>query len=193
MFPITLDLTGRTVLVVGGGPVGRRKAVAALEAGGAVTVVDPAPPPHGWAGGWLVDEYRADHLDDVWLVFACGPPEVNARVVADATVRRVWACDAGTPWRGGFTVPAAGRVGRLSVAVSTGGASPGLARTLCDELAARLTPADVMWADLLAELRPRSTAEQRRVLADPAWRARVAVEGIDAVRVAVEHFLVGTT
>ncbi len=185
MFPVTLDLSGRAVLVVGGGPVGRRKAAAVVAAGGVVTGVDPQEMATGAVGTWVRAEYRPEHLDGVWLAFACATPEVNARVAADAADRRVWACDAGDPGRGGFTLPAVGRVGRLAVAVSTGGASPGLARTLCDELTARLTPADAAWAELLAELRPRLTAEQRRALADPVWRARAAVEGIEAVRAAV--------
>ena len=196
MFPVTLNLAGRAVLVVGGGPVGRRKAAGANLAGGVVTVVDPLPPPADFAGAWVREAYRADHLDGAWLAFACAPPAVNARVVADAAGRRVWACDAGDPPAGGFTVPAVGRVGRIAVAVSTGGAAPGLAAALRDELTSHLTPADAAWADLLAELRPRVKAlppERRRAvfaaLADPAWRGRLA--DVPAARAAMRAVIDG--
>src|SRR4051812_27326030 len=112
MFPVFLDLTGRRVVVVGGGPVGRRKAEAAHAAGAEVVVVDPAaedltprPPSLGRKGEKelsavappfpgeglgrgsltrLAEPYRPDHLTGASLVFAAATPGVNARVVADA-------------------------------------------------------------------------------------------------------------
>jgi precorrin-2 dehydrogenase/sirohydrochlorin ferrochelatase len=184
-----LRLTGRPVLVVGGGPVGRRKATTAAGAGGLVTVVDPLPPPADFAGRWVRAGYAPEHLAGVWLAFACGPPAVNARVLADAAARRVWACDAADPAAGGFVLPAVGRAGRITLAVSTGGAAPGLAARLRDELAAHLTPADAVWADLLAELRPlvkALPADRRRVvfaaLTEPHWRQRLVEGSVAAVR-----------
>ena len=150
MFPVTLNLGGRAVLVVGGGPVGRRKAAACAAAGAVVTVVDPAEPVAGpWA--WVREAYRADHLDGAWLAFACVSDEVNARVLADATERRVWALDASAGERGGFTLPAVGRVGRIVLAVATG--VPGLSKALRDRLVVQLTAADAAEAERAAALR----------------------------------------
>ena len=47
MLPVFLDLAGRRVVVVGGGPVGRRKARAALAAGAVVQLVAPETPGAG--------------------------------------------------------------------------------------------------------------------------------------------------
>lgn len=140
---------------------------------------------------WVAEPYRPAHLDGAWLVFAAGPPEVNAAVVADATARRVWVCDAADPGRGGVVLPAVGHAGRVTVAVGTGGASPRLAARLRDEIVDGLDPAYPVWADLLAELRPEVLAtvadagERRRVLqelADPRWLDQIRRDGAAAVR-----------
>ena len=157
MFPVTLNLSGRAVLVVGGGPVGRRKAAACAAAGGVVTVVDPAEPVAGpWA--WVREAFRAEHLDGAWLAFACVSAEVNARVVADATGRRVWVLDASAGERGGFTLPAVGRAGRIMLAVATG--VPGLSKALRDRLLSQLTAADAAEADRRAGERATSLGER---------------------------------
>lgn len=149
---------------------------------------------------WVAEEYRPAHLDGAWLVFAAGPPEVNAAVVADANARRVWVCDAADPGRGGVILPAVGHVGRVTVAVGTGGASPRLAARLRDEIVAGLDPAYSVWADVLAEVRPTVLAtiadaeERRRVLtelADPRWLEAIRADGADAVRARVRALIGG--
>lgn len=194
LFIISLDLNARLVVIVGAGSVGQRKAITCSLAGADVRVIDPRSPPDGFAPAgveWVAEAYRPAHLDGAWLVFAAGPPEVNAAVVADATERRVWVCDAADPGRGGMTLPAVGHAGRVTVAVSTSGASPRLAARLRDEIVAGLDPAYSAWADLLSELRPAVLAavtdagERRRVLmelADPRWLEAIRADGADAVR-----------
>lgn len=191
-FPVVLDLTDRRVVVVGGGAVGRRKAAAARLAGAAVRIIDPnlselSPD----LGIWIREPYRPAHLDGAWLVFCAAPASVNAAAIADANARGIWACDVGDPIRGGFAMPAVGRRGALTVAVSTGGAAPGFAARVRDELVAGLDPCYAEWVELLAELRPRVLASlddpaARRIafakICEPAWLPRLKSEGIDAVR-----------
>lgn len=186
LFPLFVDLAGKRVVVVGGGKVGRRKADAARAAGAVVCVVDPVAPADTSA------EYAPAHLVDAHLVFACATPDVNARVVADATARGVWvnsATDAAD-----VILPAVLTRGDLVIAVSTGGASPALARRIRDKLDAEFDDAFTAWVQLLAELRPvvLSTvpdADRRRALlddlADWQWLARIRAEGVDAVRAAM--------
>jgi len=88
-FPLHLDLTGRRVLVVGGGPVAARRARALLEAGAAVDVVAlslaagfPDVPVQSRA---FVD----DDVDGAWLVLAC-TGTVDDRVAAACERRRTW-------------------------------------------------------------------------------------------------------
>jgi precorrin-2 dehydrogenase/sirohydrochlorin ferrochelatase len=193
MLPMVLDLRGRTVLVVGAGRVGRRKAVAVVEAGGRVRLVDPEPTcasdDHPLVDR-LVEPYSPAHLDEVALAFACATAEVNTTVVADARARGVWVCDAADATRGDFQLPSVVRRGELTIAVSTGGAAPALAARITDELAGRYDDAYAEWVRVLAAVRPAvlnevpDPAVRRRLLrgfADPIWLERIRTAGPDVV------------
>jgi precorrin-2 dehydrogenase/sirohydrochlorin ferrochelatase len=193
MFPVFLDLTGKRIVVVGGGSVGRRKAQAARQAGAAVVIVDPKSPgepdlPH------LAESYRAEHLGGACLVFAAATAEVNAQVVADAQAAGVWVNSATDPQHGDCFVPAVVRRGGLALAVSTGGASPALARRIREKLEAEFDESFAAWVRLLDELRPVVLAtvtdpDRRRelldALADWPWLERLRAEGVEATRTAM--------
>jgi precorrin-2 dehydrogenase/sirohydrochlorin ferrochelatase len=197
MFPLILDLTDHLAVVIGGGPVGRRKASAVLAAGGRVRLVCREPRPPELSDpllDWRTDAYSPEHLDGAALVFAAGPPELNARVVADARVRGVWVNAASEPEQGDFLLPAVVRRGDLLLAVSTGGAAPLLAQAIRDRLEAEFDEAFAAWVGLLAELRPLAAervvdVERRRELLTSLcqweWLDRLRREGADAVREAL--------
>ncbi|MEU1726444.1 uroporphyrinogen-III C-methyltransferase [Actinomadura sp. ATCC 39365] len=123
-----LRLSGRRVLVVGGGRVAQRRVPALLEAGAEVTVVSPAVTPaldDLIATGrvtWHARPYEVGDCDGAWLVQACTDVRsVNAAVAAEAEAKRVWCVraddrDASAAW-----TPATGRVDEISVAVTAGG------------------------------------------------------------------------
>lgn len=201
-YSINLNLNGRTVLVVGLGRVGRRKARTLREAGARVIGVDPAAgslDPDAVSGIELVAEsYSSQHLQGVCLVIAAGPAEINRQVVADARRMGVWVCSSSEPEEGDFTVPAVWTSGPLVVAVSTSGASPALARVLRDQAAAALGPAAAGLTELLAELRPlvlerlADPLARRRVFekwAEPRWLSLWTEQGPDAVRQALERLI----
>jgi precorrin-2 dehydrogenase/sirohydrochlorin ferrochelatase len=195
MVPIVLDLRGRTCLVVGGGPVGRRKASTVLDGGGDVRLVclEPAPGDAPARMTWRTEPYRAEHLDGASLAFAAAAPDVNERVVADARSRNIWVNSASNPEAGDFALPAVGGRGHIQIAVSTGGASPVLAAHVRDALEQRLDASLVAWADLIAEfrdeIRTRAPPDRRRGLllglAHPDWLDRIRAEGPEAVRAAM--------
>jgi siroheme synthase-like protein len=113
----------------------------------------------------LVDEVRerpfepAD-LDGVRLVVtATGARDVDASVAAAATAAGLWVNAADQPDDCSFILPAIARNGPLTVAVSTGGASPALARRLRDHAAALLTDEVVALAADLAAERARVRSE----------------------------------
>jgi precorrin-2 dehydrogenase / sirohydrochlorin ferrochelatase len=179
LYPLFLDLTGRRCLVVGAGPVGQRKAESLIAAGAVVRIVSPSEPEVGHE--WIAAEYEPAHLDDMLLAFAAAPPEVNARVVADARARGLWVNSATDPSSGDFILPAVRRAGRIEIAVGTAGASPRVSAALADMLADSLPAAWPILVDLLAELREevRSTVPQEKrrdlwyALTLPYWLERI--------------------
>lgn len=152
-----LDLEGRSVLVVGGGPVAREKVEGLLECGARVTVVAPEIE-HELArtGVELVRrEYRTTDLDGRLLVVAAtSTPSVNHRVFRDAEARGLLCNVVDVPALCSFILPAVHRQGPIAVAVSTGGASPALAQRLRDDVAAVVGPRHAELADELRALRP---------------------------------------
>jgi precorrin-2 dehydrogenase/sirohydrochlorin ferrochelatase len=196
MLPLLVSLDGRRAVVVGGGPVGRRKAGALLDAGANVRLVcrEARPAEVSERLDWVVEEYRAAHLDGAALACACGPAELNARVVADARARGVWVHSASDPASGDLVFPAVVRRGGLLVAVGTGGAAPALARAIAARLEGEFDNPFADWVDLLAELRPlvrglvEDAVKRRRVyerLAEWRWLERLRAEGRDKVREAM--------
>jgi precorrin-2 dehydrogenase / sirohydrochlorin ferrochelatase len=143
-----LDLTGRRVLVVG-----RSHAkVRVLEACGADVVV--------------VDCYEPGQLDGVWLVVVVDR-EQGERVFDDASERRVFCNVEDVPELCTFILPALHRRGDITVAVSTGGASPVLAQWLRDRFAAQIGVEHEQLAVELRRIRPWvkktfETYEERR-------------------------------
>lgn len=196
LYPIALDLRGQPVLVVGLGPVGRRRAAGLLAAGAVVRAVDPDPTLTDVPGAilWLREPFRPEHLQGVRLAIAAATPEVNAAVVLAARTAGVWVNSASDPGAGDVVVPAVERVGPIVLGVTTTGAGPGLARWIARQAGAALGPEVVALAELLGALRPivrqrlADPETRHRLLqdwADPAWLDRIAREGPAAVRAAL--------
>ena len=193
MLSVNLTIAGWPVLVVGGGRVGRRKAVAAVAAGATVTVVDPHTDSLTLPAGvqHISQAFEDSHLDGVKLAFACATPDVNAAVVAAAKARGVWVCSASDPAGGDFVLPSVVRRGDLTITVSTGGASPALAKRIAAGLLDQFDDAYAEWVRVLGEVRTavlanvRDAAERRRLLdgfADSVWLERIRTTGADVAR-----------
>jgi precorrin-2 dehydrogenase / sirohydrochlorin ferrochelatase len=121
-----LDLSGRACLVVGAGAMAQEKFDGLAGCGADVTAVAPG-------------EYRAELLDDVWLVVAAtSDEELNRRIYADASERRIFCNVADVPELCSFILPALHRRGPITLAVSTNGASPALAQWLRDRFASQI-------------------------------------------------------
>jgi precorrin-2 dehydrogenase / sirohydrochlorin ferrochelatase len=182
-YPAMLNLEGRPVLVVGGGRVARRKVEALLEAGAQVRLVSPQAGPDlaGWAQegriDWYPREYEPIDLEGCWLVLAATDnAEVNSRIAGDAERAGIWSNIADRPELCGFTVPASLRRGALTMAVSTGGASPLLAARIRDDLARQYGPEWAAYGRLLAAVRARilsvgKGSEENRVVFKAALEA----------------------
>lgn len=134
-YPLFLDLTDQPVTVVGAGKVAARKIRSLLAAGARVTVISPKSrrlPPNV---RWLKRRYRPGDLAGARLVVAATDDlEVNRQVCAEARRRRQLVNCVAPPLAGNFFVPAVARRAGITVAVSTDGRSPALAKRLRQEL-----------------------------------------------------------
>ncbi|MGI8760616.1 MAG: uroporphyrinogen-III C-methyltransferase [Jatrophihabitantaceae bacterium] len=138
--PLLLDVSGRLVVVAGGGTVATRRARALLDSGADVLVVAPEVSGELVALGVRIERRAvapAD-LDGAWLAAACtDDPAVNAAVAEAAQARRMFCVRADTAEGGTARTPAVLRRDGLSVAVS-GGDDPRRAVTLRDAISLAL-------------------------------------------------------
>jgi uroporphyrin-III C-methyltransferase/precorrin-2 dehydrogenase/sirohydrochlorin ferrochelatase len=143
-FPLTLRISGRKVLVVGGGHVATRRAHALVDAGAELTVVSPTLTARltelAETGRitWVPRAYEADDLDGAWLVqTATADPATDDRVATDAEARQIWCLKGGDPADATAWMPAVARVDDVLISVS-GGGDAGRASSLRDGVAAVL-------------------------------------------------------
>jgi siroheme synthase-like protein len=171
-YPVVLDLSGRNCLVVGGGPVAARRAEGLVSSGATVTVVAPRTVPaiddnrllEVVHRPYLRGEAARFHL----VITATGIPAVDRAVIADATASRVLVASADQASPGSVRLPAVRRDGPVTVAVSTDGASPALARWIGDRIAAAVPTKVGVVAALLDEAR-RSLRRSGRSTESVDW------------------------
>jgi len=171
-FPVFLDLRGRRVLVVGGGTVAERKARALAQCGAKVTVVAPEMTRgiKRIAERFVPRAFAESDLEGIWLVIvATDDEQLNTRIAVACQRRGILVNVADRPKLCSFIMPSIARRGLLTLAVSTGGASPALAQAVRRRLQRSLTERDAKAARRLARLRPRLLAlppsERRREIA----------------------------
>lgn len=132
LFPLFVDLAGRWVLVVGGGPVATDKARELALHGARVRVVSPEVRPEleAIAEEIIWTDFAPHHVEGAFLVVAAAPPEVNraARVAAEARGTFIVAVDdvASCTAYGAARLDRAG----ITVALSSNGTAPALVALL---------------------------------------------------------------
>lgn len=136
-YPVFLDLNTHPCLVIGGGLVAERKVESLLQARGQVTVISPALTPRlqSWAADHAITVherlYRPGDLSGFALVFAAtDDEELHRQVAAEARAAGVFLNVVDRPALCSFIVPAVISQGDLTLAISTGGASPALAKKI---------------------------------------------------------------
>jgi siroheme synthase-like protein len=172
LYPVSLDVSGRRCLVVGGGSIAARKARSLLQCGAQVTVIASAVSEEMRALSPLAIEQRAYRRGDTagfqLVLTATGLAEVDGMVHADAEAANIWVNSADDVDHCTFTLPSVHRDGSVTVAVSTDGASPALASWLRGEVAPLLEGTGEL-AQLLASARTRVKASGRST-EDVDWR-----------------------
>lgn len=158
-YPLFADLAGRRCLVVGGGLVAQRKVITLCSYGAQVAVVSPRLTRRllrlARTGQirHLARRFRPADLAGAWLAYAAtDDPSINSQVYRTALRRRVFTNVVDQTPLCTFIAPAIVRQGALTAAVSTGGASPSLAKLVRDDVRQILSRYAPM-AELLRALR----------------------------------------
>jgi len=144
MYPVFLKLSGRRVLLVGGGRVAAAKLEALLADGAHVTVVAPEIRPELHRPGVTLARraFESGDVDGAWYVVAAAPPEVNKDVLAAAERRHVFVNAVDDPSHASAYAGSVVRRAGVTVAFSTDGRAPALAGLMREALDAWL-PADL--------------------------------------------------
>jgi precorrin-2 dehydrogenase/sirohydrochlorin ferrochelatase len=178
-----VDLGGKRCLVAGGGTVAERKATLLVECGANVEVVSPAATARLTAlarGGrvrWRRRPVRTSDLTGAFLVVAAtDDPEVNRQLAE--RVRKVGGLVnvADDPGACTFLVPAVVRRGELTIAISTGGGSPALAKKLRQRLEQTVGPEYEAFLAVLRAVRERT----RQAVADPEARQAIYRRAVES-------------
>ncbi len=177
--PLFLDVRNVPVLIVGGGAIAARKFRLLESAGAAVQLVAPQLTDDSLREAVTLGRlqhvealFHRDHLCNARLVIAAtGLRSINAEVAAAANARAIWVNVVDDGELSSAIVPSIVDRSPVIVAVSTGGASPVLARRVRARLEAALEPSLGALASLLAEWRARliarwPQAESRRQIMD---------------------------
>lgn len=174
-YPIYIDIEDRHVVIVGGGTVCARKAETMMKYGARVTVVSPqlSDEIEGWAAAGQLSVrrkvYEEGDLDGASIVIASTDNAcVNGRVARDCRRRHIPVNVVDVTHLCEFIVPAIVEQGSVTLAVSTGGKSPALARTLKEDLQKFVGREYAEVNDLLGTLRK----EAKKVLPTDVDRKR---------------------
>jgi precorrin-2 dehydrogenase/sirohydrochlorin ferrochelatase len=160
-YPVYLNLKDRPVLIVGAGAVAWQKIPALLESEARVRVVAPEAHPEieALARARKLElkrlTYSTAELEGAVLVIAAtDDPELQKRVAAEARERHIWVNVVDVTPLCDFIAPAIVSRGDVQIAISTGGASPALARFIREKLEPLFGPEYAVVGEVLQRFRP---------------------------------------
>lgn len=174
-YPIMLRLEGKKVVVIGGGRVAERKVTGLLGTGSLITVISPQATEElkGLAGSglieWLERSFSKEDIEGAFLIFAATNDNVLNQSIKMAASEQQLVTIADDPEGSDFHVPSHIQRGRLSIAVSTGGASPTLARKIREQLEHQFDDQFEEYLEFLFSARQRILKEVK----DPSRKGKI--------------------
>jgi len=160
-YPIFLNIKDKDCLIVGGGPVGARKAATLKKYGANVRVISDR-----FSSGFdeleklsiclEEKEYEKKDVNGMFFVFAAtNDAGLNRQIKEDASLLNILCNVADAPDNSDFLLPSIVDRGDLVVAVSTSGSSPAMAKRIRKDLENYFGPEYVQFLLLMGNIRKR--------------------------------------
>ena len=171
-YPVFLNLAGRRCIIIGGGQIAEGKISKLLDSGATIVVISPDATPgirkFAETGKVELDlrKYRPGDLQDAFLVIAATNDRVvNQEIFEEAETLGVLLNAVDDMPRCSFIAPSIVKKGPVTIAISTGGASPALARRLRETLSGS---SDLDWTQATSVLsKARQIVKDKQVAVDP--------------------------
>ncbi len=174
-FPFFIDLSGRKILIAGGGKVALRKAEKLLPFGADIAAVSPVfcdGFPELGAVSLYCREFRDSDIEGAFAVIAATDDRaLNGHIYRICTERNILVNTVDDPENCGFYFPALVQSGNVTCGISTGGESPIFARYIKEKIAGTFDEKTLASGEILARYRPAikrrfDTEEQRKSAAE---------------------------
>jgi precorrin-2 dehydrogenase/sirohydrochlorin ferrochelatase len=174
-YPIALDMTDKRCVIVGGGAVAERKAERLLACGAHVTIVSRTLTQQleDKKQANLLEHIKTDYKKQVlhgafMVIGATDSDQVNERIAEDARALGILVNIVDDPAKCNFILPSLLQQGDLSIAVSTGGKSPALARKIKEDLRQDYGPEYETLLNIMGLIRKEILAQGRDSSANKA-------------------------
>ena len=187
-YPVFLNLAGKRCVIIGGGTIAQGKIGGLLQAGCQITVISPDATPGIRQAAqrgdvtWLERTYQPGDLEGAFIgVAATNVWHVNREIYEEAERLGVLLNVVDDPDLCSFIAPSVVKREPVTLAISTGGASPALARKLRETLA---HAGALEWADLADVLaQARRIVKEKRVVIDPErWQCCITRSLLEMVQ-----------
>ncbi|MEB7421654.1 NAD(P)-binding protein [Staphylococcus arlettae] len=175
--PILLDLTNKSIVIIGGGAIAERRVNKLMQFDAYITVMSPTLTAklqklyEQQQIQWLAQDYSIHQLPPVALVVVATNNKAVNRMVKQELPQQTLLNMASDSEQGDVVFPGILKRGKLSISVSTSGASPKLTTAILAELQQQFPPDYEQYVDFLYTCRQQikqsniSHAEQQKLLA----------------------------
>lgn len=187
-YPVFIDVKDRRCVVIGGGNEGQKNVEKLLGSGADVVVISPEVNPlveqraESGEVAWIRRGYETGDLEATFIAIAATDDNsVNLQIAKEAEERNVLLNVVDVTHLCTFIAPSIATRGAVTIATSTGGASPALARTFREKLSASRI---LEYADLAPLLSNARTELKRRGVKVDAnhWQTQITEDLLDLVQ-----------
>jgi precorrin-2 dehydrogenase/sirohydrochlorin ferrochelatase len=183
-YPVFLDLSGKNCVVVGGGRIAQRKCLPLIKSGAAVTVISPTLTTlleKYKRNGLIIHKkggYERRDIKTAFLVIAAtDSKETNEKISRDAMALHKLLNAVDNPPVCNFIVPSVVKRGLLTIAISTSGASPAMAKAIRKEIEELYGPEFARYLRVMKRVRSRAMKE----ITDKKERERFLKKLVDRI------------